>query len=200
MKYYRYLKEIEEETQETDTNYFITYTFGGNTFNRRSRSYGNGWYSSTDDGSYYSIDPFYKKYEFKVGWIYPSADDGMTIVDDNNNVHDLDPIKDYFFEVNTDLDVETEKLIKLKREKGATITVKPLMMDLHSYRILYRVECSVMTTNGRCFSSTWDEDTDVYNSVVHCFKKLRTGTLSGYHQKIKEVLDRQKDERIRKHT
>ena len=74
------------------------------------------------------------------------------------------------------------------------------MMDLHSYRILYRVECSVMTTNGRCFSSTWDEDTDVYNSVVHCFKKLRTGPLSGYHQKIKEVLDRQKDERIRKHT
>ena len=74
------------------------------------------------------------------------------------------------------------------------------MMDLHSYRILYRVECSVMTTNGRCFSSTWDEDTDVYNSVVHCFKKLRTGSLSGYHQKIKEVLDRQKDERIRKHT
>ena len=200
MKYYRYLKEIEEETQETDTNYFITYTFGGNTFNRRSRSYGNGWYSSTDDGGYYSIDPFYKKYEFKVGWIYPSADDGITIVDDNNNIHELAPIKDYFFEVNTDLDVETEKLIKLKREKGATITVKPLMMDLRSYRILYRVECSVMTTNGRCFSSTWDEDTDVYNSVVHCFKKLRTGTLSGYHHKIKEVLEKQKDERIRKHT
>jgi ribosome-associated translation inhibitor RaiA len=200
MKYYRYLKEIEEETQETDTNYFITYTFGGNTFNRRSRSYGSGWYSYNDDCGYYSIDPFYKKYEFKVGWIYQSADDGITIVDDNNNVHDLDPIKDYFFEVNTDLDVETEKLIKLKREKGATITVKPLMMDLHSYRILYRVECSVMTTNGRCFSSTWDEDTDVYNSVVHCFKKLRTGTLSGYHHKIKEVLEKQKDERIRKHT
>ena len=200
MKYYRYLKEIEEEAQETDANYFITYAFSGNTFNRRSRSYGSGWYSITDDGSYYSIDPLYKKYEFKVGWIYPSADDGITIVDDNNNIHELAPIKDYFFEVNTDLDAETEKLIKLKREKGATITVKPLMMDLHSYRILYRVECSVMTTNGRCFSSTWDEDTDVYNSVVHCFKKLRTGSLSGYHQKIKEVLDRQKDERIRKHT
>lgn len=200
MKYYRYLKEIEEEAQETDTNYFITYTFGGNTFNRRSRSYGNGWYSYNDDGSYYSIDPFYKKYEFKVGWIYPSADDGITIVDDNNNIHELAPIKDYFFEVNTDLDVETEKLIKLKREKGATITVKPLMMDLRSYRILYRVECSVMTTNGRCFSSTWDENTDVYNSIVNCFKKLRKGTLSGYHHKIKEVLEKQKDERIRKHT
>ena len=200
MKYYRYLKEIEEETQETDTNYFITYAFSGNTFNRRSRSYGSGWYSITDDGSYYSIDPFYKKYEFKVGWIYQSADDGITIVDDNNNVHDLDPIKDYFFEVNTDLDVETEKLIKLKREKGATITVKPLMMDLRSYRILYRVECSVMTINGRCFSSTWDEDTDVYNSIVNCFKKLRTGPLSGYYHMIEEVLKKQKNERIRKHT
>ena len=29
MKYYRYLKEIEEEAQETDANYFITYAFSG---------------------------------------------------------------------------------------------------------------------------------------------------------------------------
>ena len=200
MKYYRYLKEIEEETQETDTNYFITYTFGGNTFNRRSRSYGTSLYSRTDDGSYYSIDPFYKKYEFKVGWIYQSADDGITIVDDNNNVHDLDPIKNYFFEVNTDLDAATEELIKLKSEKGAKITIKPLMMDMRSYKIIYHIECNVMTKNGRCFFSTSDEDTDVYNSIVNCFKKLRTGSLSGYYKRIKDVLEKQKNERIRKHT
>lgn len=197
MKYYRYLKEIEETQENTDINYFITYTFGNATTNcYRGSKY---WYD-THNGGYYTLEPDYKRYEFKVGWIYPSADDGITIVDDNDNIHELAPIKDYFFEVNIDLDAETEKLIKLKREKGAKITVKPLMMDLHSYRILYRVECSVMTTNGRRFSSTWDEDTDVYNSVVHCFKKLRTGTLSGYHHKIKEVLEKQKDERIRKHT
>lgn len=200
MKYYRYLKEIEEEIQETNTNYFITYAFGGNTFNRRSLSHGSGWYSYNDDCGYYSIDPLCKKYEFKVGWIYPSADDGITIADGNNNVHDLDPIKDYFFEVNTDLDVETEKLIKLKREKGAKIIIKPFMMDMRSYKIIYYIECNVMTKNGRCSSSTWDKDTDVYNSIVNCFKKLRTGTLSGYHHKIKEVLEKQKDERIRKHT
>ena len=200
MKYYRYLKEIEEETQETDTNYFITYTFGGNTFNRRSRSYGTSLYSRTDDGSYYSIDPFYKKYEFKVGWIYQSADDGITIIDGNNNVHDLDPIKNYFFEVNTNLDAATEELIKLKSAKGAKITIKPLMMDMRSYKIIYHIECNVMTKNGRCFFSTSDEDTNVYNSIVNCFKKLRTSSLSGYYKRIKDVLEKQKNERIRKHT
>jgi hypothetical protein len=197
MKYYRYLKEIEEVQDNTNTNYFIAYTFGGRT-NRLNNlgTYGSNdmWYN-TGDGIY-SLEPQYKKYNFHVSWIYPSADDGITIVDDNNNVHDLEPIRDYFFEVNTSLDAATEELIKLKKEKGAKITIKPLMMDMRSYKIIYHIECSVMTTNGRCFSSTSDEDTDVYNSVVNCFKKLRKGSLNGYYQKIKDILD----ERIRKHT
>ena len=201
MKYYRYLREIEEVQDNTDTNYFITYTFGGRT-NRLNNlgTYGNNdmWYNTSD--GIYSFEPQYKKYNFHVSWIYQSADDGKTIMDDTNNLHDLEPIRDYFFEVNTDLDAATEELIKLKRDKGAKITIKPLMMDMRSYKIIYHIECNVMTKNGKCFSSTWDEDTDVYNSIVNCFKKLRTGTLSGYHHKIKEVLEKQKDERIRKHT
>lgn len=197
MKYYRCVKEIEETQENTDINYFITYTFGNATTNRYRG--GKYWYD-TNNGGYYALEPDYKRYYFKVGWIYQSNDDGKTIKDDSNVLYDLEPIKDYFFEVNIDLDAATEELIKLKREKGANITIKPLMMDMRSYKIIYHIECSVMTKNGRSFSSTWDEDTDVYNSVVHCFKKLRTGTLSGYHHKIKEVLEKQKNERIRKHT
>ena len=201
MKYYRCVKEIEEAQDNTNTNYFITYTFGGGT-NRLNNlgTYGNNdmWYN-TGDGIY-SVEPLHNKYNFHVSLIYQSADDGKTIRDDTSVLHDLEPIRDYFFEVNIDLDAATEELIKLKREKGANITIKPLMMDMRSYKIIYRVDCSVMTANGRCFSSTSHEDTDVYNSIICCFKKLRTGTLSGYHHKIKEVLEKQKNERIRKHT
>ena len=201
MKYYRCVKEIEEAQDNTSTNYFITYAFGGKTHRLNNLgTYGSNdmWYN-TGDGIY-SVEPLHNKYNFHVSWIYQSADDGKTIRDDTSVLHDLEPIRDYFFEVNTDLDAATEELIKLKREKGANITIKPLMMDMRSYKIIYRVDCSVMTANGRCFSSTSHEDTDVYNSIICCFKKLRTGTLSGYHHKIKEVLEKQKNERIRKHT
>ena len=201
MKYYRCVKEIEEAQDNTSTNYFITYAFGGKTHRLNNLgTYGSNdmWYN-TGDGIY-SVEPLHNKYNFHVSWIYQSADDGKTIRDDTSVLHDLEPIRDYFFEVNIDLDAATEELIKLKREKGANITIKPLMMDMRSYKIIYRVDCSVMTANGRCFSSTSHEDTDVYNSIICCFKKLRTGTLSGYHHKIKEVLEKQKNERIRKHT
>lgn len=201
MKYYRCVKEIEEVQDNTSTNYFITYAFGGKTHRLNNLgTYGSNdmWYN-TGDGIY-SVEPLHNKYNFHVSWIYQSADDGKTIRDDTSVLHDLEPIRDYFFEVNTDLDAATEELIKLKTEKGANITIKPLMMDMRSYKIIYRVDCSVMTANGRCFFTTWDEDTDVYNSIVNCFKKLRTGTLSGYYKRIKDVLEKQKDERIRKHT
>ena len=201
MKYYRCVKEIEEVQDNTSTNYFITYAFGGKTHRLNNLgTYGSNdmWYN-TGDGIY-SVEPLHNKYNFHVSLIYQSADDGKTIRDDTSVLHDLEPIRDYFFEVNIDLDAATEELIKLKREKGANITIKPLMMDMRSYKIIYRVDCSVMTANGRCFSSTSHEDTDVYNSIICCFKKLRTGTLSGYHHKIKEVLEKQKNERIRKHT
>ena len=201
MKYYRCVKEIEEVQDNTSTNYFITYAFGGKTHRLNNLgTYGSNdmWYN-TGDGIY-SVEPLHNKYNFHVSLIYQSADDGKTIRDDTSVLHDLEPIRDYFFEVNIDLDAATEELIKLKMEKGANITIKPLMMDMRSYKIIYRVDCSVMTANGRCFSSTSHEDTDVYNSIICCFKKLRTGTLSGYHHKIKEVLEKQKNERIRKHT
>ena len=201
MKYYRCVKEIEEVQDNTSTNYFITYAFGGKTHRLNNLgTYGSNdmWYN-TGDGIY-SVEPLHNKYNFHVSLIYQSADDGKTIRDDTSVLHDLEPIRDYFFEVNIDLDAATEELIKLKMEKGANITIKPLMMDMRSYKIIYRVDCSVMTANGRCFFSTCDKGTDVYNSIICCFKKLRTGTLSGYHHKIKEVLEKQKNERIRKHT
>ena len=197
MKYYRCLKEIEETQENTDINYFITYTFGNATTNRyRGSQY---WYD-THNGGYYALEPDYKRYDFKVGWIYQSNDDGKTIKDDSNVLYDLEPIKDYFFEVTLDINAETKELIELKKKKGASITITPLMMDMRNYQIIYRVDCSVITANGRCFSSTSHEDTDIYNSIICCFNKLRTGTLSGYYKRIKDVLEIQKNERIRKHT
>ena len=200
MAYYRCVKEPEiKNEEESNLNSFITYTFG----NKATR-FRRQWYDGSSN-SYYDaygeFDPYnlgFGRYHFHIGYIYES--DGMTIKDDSGIIHNFDGIKDCFFEVNIELDDATNELIKLKRKKGAKITIKPLMMDMRSYKIIYHIGCNVMTKNGRCFSSTWDEDTDVYNSIVNCFKKLRKGTLSGYHHKIKEVLEKQKDERIRKYT
>lgn len=196
MAYYRCVKEPEiENEEESNLNSFITYTFGN-----KATGFRRQWYDDSPN-SYYDVygefDRYnlgFGRYHFHIGRIYES--DGMTIKDDSDIIHNFDGIKDCFFEVNIELDDATKELIKLKKEKGAKITIKPLMMDMRSYKIIYRVECSVMTTNGRCFSSTWYEDTDVYNSILICFKRLRKGTLSGYCHKIKEILD----ERIRKHT
>ena len=56
-------------------------------------------------------------------------------------------------------------------------------------KIFYHVECAVMTR--RSLSSTWCEGTDAYETIVSCFKKLRTGPLSGYYNRIKDVLEKQ---------
>lgn len=193
MAYYRCVKEPEVKGEsESNINSFITYTFGAKKTYWRTLWYG-------DDNYYGEYDPYNLasgRYHFHIGYIYES--DGMTIKDDSDIIHNFYGIKDCFFEVNIELDDATKELIKLKKEKGAKITITPLMMDMRSYKIIFRVECSV--SNERSFSSTWYEDTDVYNSIIICFKRLRKGTLSGYYHKIEEVLEKQKDERIRKHT
>jgi len=194
MKYYLCIKEPEVKEEECDLNMFIKYTFD----NRRWKS---RYYTTPNAYNYNDYYDSYgneaKRYNFHENWIYKSYNDGVSIEDDFNVVHSLKTIGDCFLEFNFELSDDVKRLIERKEKEGARITVTPIAV-LSKGITFYHVECYINI--GNFFSTTHEEGVDAYEAIIQCFKRFRTGTLSGYYQKIKEVLDRQKHERIRKHT
>lgn len=174
VRYYACIKKVDNNNE----NAFLTYAFGN------GRSYGSRYSYSVD--SYYDYSIRNEGY-FHVNWIYQSIDNGKTITDGNGSIWDLEPIKDYFKEIEVEFDDCVKTLIQLKIKKGNRVDIKPLMFL--GDKIFYRVECAVTTRNS--LSSTWCEGTDVYETIIECFKKLRTGTLSSYYNRIKDVLEKQ---------
>lgn len=179
VKYYACIKEVENNNN--NENAFLTYAFGN------GRSYGSRYTYNMACADYYYDYPTRNEYYFHVNWIYQSIDNGKTITDDCNSIWDLEPIKDYFKEIKIEFDDCVKTLIQLKRKKGNRVDIKPLM--LIGDKIFYHVECAVMTR--RSLSSTWCEGTDAYETIVSCYKRLRTGPLSGYYNRIKDVLEKQ---------
>ena len=182
VKYYTCIKEVDNNNNNNNdnNNAFLTYAFG----NGRT-SYGSR-YSYSISNSYYDY-PTRNEYYFHVNWIYQSIDNGKTITDEYGSIWDLEPIKDYFKEIKIEFDDCVKTLIQRKKEKGNRVDIKPLQFI--GDKIFYHVDCTVMSRNS--LSSTWCEGTDVYETIVSCFKRLRTGSLSGYYHRIKDVLEKQ---------
>ena len=177
VKYYACIKKVDNNNN--NENAFLTYAFGN------GRTYGSRYGYSISN--YYYDYPIPNEYNFHANWIYQSIDNGKTITDDYGSIWDLEPIKDYFKEIKIEFDDCVKTLIQRKKEKGNRVDIKPLMFI--GDKICYHVECAVMTR--RSLSSTWCEGTDAYETIVSCFKKLRTGPLSGYYHKIRDVLEKQ---------
>ena len=188
MKYYRCIEEPKVTEEECNYNMFITYTFNSREKQWRSR---NTYYDMYNFDDYYDVYHAPKKYNFYIDKIYKSDDDGVTIIDDGNIVHELDSMKDCFIEIDANLDKNVEELIARKKAKGARITVTPYMLDSRNYKIVYKVECCI-TSNGSFFARTWGESSDVYGEIINCFKRLRVGGFKGYYHKLKDVLEKQK--------
>lgn len=181
VRYYACIKKWEKLVDNNNNeNAFLTYAFGN------GKSYGSRYSYNID--SYYNYDCLTRNEGyFHVNWIYQSIDNGKTITDGNGSIWDLEPLRDYFKEIEVEFDDCVKTLIQLKRKKGNRVDIKPLM--LVGDKIFYHVECAVTTRNS--LSSTWCEGTDVYETIIECFKKLRTGTLSSYYNRIKDVLEKQ---------
>ena len=176
VRYYACIKELDNSNNE---NAFLTYAFGN------GRSYGSRYMYDISD-SYYDYHAR-NEHNFHANWIYRSTDNGKTITDEYGSIWDLEPIKDYFKEVKIEFDDCVKTLVQLKRKKGNRVDIKPL--QFLGDKIFYHVECAVTTRTS--LSSTWCEGTDVYETIIECFKKLRTGTLSSYYNRIKDVLEKQ---------
>lgn len=153
MRYYLCVKEIDENNEKNDINWFITYTFSK-----------GGIHNILSSDSRYS-----RKYAFTKGGIYQSSElyGDDTVIDDNNQLHNIKDLLGEYLEVfEIKISEEVKNIIANKEAKGDIISITPLR--ILEGNVVYNVICKHKNIDYQVYTIS------LYNGILMCYQRMRT--------------------------